>query len=211
MTIEKNNKDKKISSILLCAGKSSRMGQEKALLQVGNGTVITRILNILAPISESIVIVVSKNYEVIKQHLIDSYLELDNVHFVVNENAEKGMFTSIKKGLSHATKDLPTLLHMNDQPFVPEEIYEELIECLDDEHQIFQPSTIVDGAPRAGHPIIFNTQFRDFVISQSDNSNLRDVIRQHASQRKYLEVDDKRILQNLNTLEDFDKYKNIEI
>jgi len=82
MTIGRKFEENKISSIILCAGQSSRMGQEKALLQVGNETVITRILNNLYPISESIIIVVSKNVEKIKQHLIASYLELDNVHFV---------------------------------------------------------------------------------------------------------------------------------
>ena len=210
MTIGRECEAKKISSVLLCAGQSSRMGQEKALLRVGNETVITRILNNLYPISESIIIVVSKNFEKIKQHLTGSYLELTNVHLVVNESAEKGMFTSIKKGLSHATRDLPTLLHMIDQPFVPEEIYGKLIENLDIEHQIFQPSTIVDDLPRAGHPIIFNPQFRDFVISQPDDSNLRELIRQHTSKRKFLEVEDNRILQNLNTIEDFEKYKEIE-
>jgi len=207
MTIGRKYEAEKVSSVLLCAGRSSRMGQEKALLQVGNGTVITRILNNLYPISDSIIIVVSKNFEKIKQHLTGFNLVLDNLHLVVNENAEKGMFTSIKKGLSHARKDLPALLHMIDQPFVPEEIYKKLIDNLDNEHQIFQPSTIVDGLPRAGHPIIFNPQFRDFVISQPDDSNLRELIRQHTSKRKFLEVEDIRILQNLNTIEDFEKYK----
>lgn len=203
--------EQKISSVLLCAGQSSRMGQEKALLKVGHETVITKILNNLCPISDLVIIVVGKNFELIKEHLIKSYLDLKNIHFTINKNADKGIFTSIKKGLTIATTNKPTLLHMIDQPFVPKEIYEQLIESLDDEHQIFQPSTIIDGIPRAGHPIIFNHEFRDHVLKQPDEANLRDLVRDYSDRRKFLEVDDKRILQNLNTIDEFEKQrKNYE-
>ncbi|HPR17147.1 MAG TPA: NTP transferase domain-containing protein [Candidatus Cloacimonadota bacterium] len=200
---EKLREKRMVSSVLLCAGKSNRMGSEKAFLPVGNESAITSILNKLCPLSDYVVVVTGKNFETIKQHLIASYLELFNVQIVINENAEKGMFTSIKKGLAQVGGDKPVLLQMIDQPFIPAEIYSELVNILDDEHRIFQPSVLIDGQRKAGHPLIFSPTFREFLLHQPDEVNLRELIRQQGNKRKFLEVNDLRILQNLNTKTDF--------
>ncbi len=197
-----------ISSVLLCAGRSSRMRQEKAFLKIAGESAITRILNHLCPISELVVVVVSpNNFKAVKEHLIDSYLQLFNVHFAINENAEKGMFTSIQKGLDCAIKEKPTLLHYIDQPFIREEIYDDLIDILDNDHQIFQPSVKIEGKYRAGHPLIFNPQFRDYLLSFPDHANLQQIINQPQIKRKFLCVSDASVLHNINTKEELIKLK----
>ncbi|MFC1898149.1 NTP transferase domain-containing protein [Candidatus Cloacimonadota bacterium] len=194
-----------VDSILLTAGKSSRMGQDKALLQIGEITVIEKILRVLIPISESVNIIFSDNYELIKDHLLSSFLKLDNVHFAVNKKADLGMFSSIKKGFSVVSGKNPVLLQMIDQPFVEEEIYVELISSFDDDSLIFQPVVTINGKERIGHPILFSPGFIEKILSEPDEGNMRDLIRKFNHKRKLIPIDDERILQNINTPEDYER------
>jgi molybdenum cofactor cytidylyltransferase len=194
-----------ISSILITAGLSSRMGQHKALLKIGHISVIEYIMRELIPISEEVVIIVGDNYEAIKNHLLSSFLDLENVHFVVNQEAHLGMFSSVRKGFSFVSGQIPILLQMIDQPFVDENTYEKLVESFDQDHFIFQPEISQDGKFKVGHPILFSPNFREVILAESNEGNLRDLIRKFQNKRKFLEVDDPGILQNINTPEEFEK------
>lgn len=197
------------SSVIISAGKSSRMGRHKALLPIGRYTVLSRIVNNLSEYSESITIVVNEqNYEAIKSGLIASEIEWYGVQLVINKNAEKGMFSSVKEGLKHVVANKPTILHLIDQPFISDETYESLVENLDDEHLIFQPSIRIDGRFRAGHPLIFQPEFRDYLLSLPDETNLKEAMRNYRGKIKYVEVEDEAIIHNLNTLEDFSEKLN---
>ncbi len=194
-----------IESILLTAGRSSRMGQDKALLKIGEISVIEHILRELIPISESVIIVFGKNYELIKEHLQSSFLDLSNVHFSVNHQAHLGMYSSIKNGFSAVSGKNPVLLHMIDQPFVAEEIYTDLVESFDDTHLIFQPAITSGGKKKIGHPILFAPAFIKDILAEPNDGNLRGLIGKFPHKRKFVEVNDKGILQNINTLEEFKK------
>ncbi|MDO9576970.1 MAG: nucleotidyltransferase family protein [Candidatus Cloacimonadales bacterium] len=194
-----------IESILLTAGKSSRMGQDKALLKIGEISVIERILRELIPVSESIIIVFGENYELLKDHLLSSFLQLDNVHFAVNKKAHLGMFSSIRTGFIFVSGKNPVLLQMIDQPFIQKETYEKLIESFDDKYHIFQPVVKIDGKMKIGHPILFSPDFIKKILAEPDEGNLRDLIRKFDHKRKLREVLDRAILQNINTPQDLEK------
>lgn len=194
-----------LSSVIICAGRSSRMGQEKALLKIRNHTVLSYIICSLNEYSETIAIVVNEdNYKKIEDSLYETNIGCYGVHFEINKNAEKGMFSSIKVGLEAAVKEKPTLLHLIDQPFIKDETYDALEDSLDDEHLIYQPSVKFEGKFRAGHPIIFQPEFRDYLIKQPDDSNLKEIMKKFQDKIKYVEVDDVAILHNINTLEEFE-------
>ncbi|MDP4116856.1 MAG: molybdenum cofactor guanylyltransferase [Bacteroidota bacterium] len=48
---------KNITGIILCGGTSSRMGQNKSLLKLGDSTIIQRVVNLMSSLFESIIIV----------------------------------------------------------------------------------------------------------------------------------------------------------
>ena len=53
----------RIGGIVLCGGRSSRMGQPKALLPVGNEVMLQRIVRLLSSVVEPIVVVASADQE----------------------------------------------------------------------------------------------------------------------------------------------------
>ena len=93
----------KITAIVLAAGKSSRMGTNKLLLQLDDKTIIEHILDQLT------------NYEtlVITGHhpdKIKSFIQRYNCKEVHNPDYEKGMTTSLKTGLRAIDEDVDAVL-----------------------------------------------------------------------------------------------------
>ncbi|MCK4312733.1 MAG: NTP transferase domain-containing protein [Candidatus Cloacimonetes bacterium] len=197
---------RKIESIILSAGESSRMGKDKALLHIRKKRTVTIILEKLLTFSEKVYIVLGDNFKEVKKAVLKENLPFEKIEFIFNENHHLGMFSSIRKGFSVTSGEYPVLLQMVDQPFIPREIYREIIASLDDEHLIFQPSINLNGKLQAGHPILFSPKFKEIILNFSDNSTLRKVIREYQNKRKFVLVDDKVILQDFNTEQDFKKY-----
>lgn len=203
MRIDRRNGAEKISSVLLCAGRSSRMKEEKALLRISELTVIERILQMIIPMSDQVVIVVGANNQAIQDHLHSSRVNLDKIRLTVNEKAALGMFSSVKRGLSLITGAQPVLLHLIDQPFISRKVYEELIAGYDDENLIFQPCIETAGDIRIGHPVLISPALKQIILTAPDSTNLREIFRNH--RRKTVKVSDRQILQNINTKVDFNK------
>ena len=190
---------RRIESIILSAGKSERMGRDKALLRIENKTHIVLIIEKLLPFSENVYIVLGENLEAVRNEVITSNLNPEKIKFIYNQNHEQGMFSSVLKGFSAITGKYPVLLQMVDQPFLPVSIYRQLVGGLDEDHFIFQPYIQWNGRKRVGHPILFSTEFRNFLFANSDKPTLRDVIHLVPEKRKFILVEDEEIMQNINT------------
>lgn len=199
---------RRIESIILAAGKSARMGKDKALLKSNNKTHIILILEKLLPFSEKVNIVLGENLEAVRNEVVASNLDPGKIEFIYNQNHEQGMFSSILKGFGAITGKYPVLLQMVDQPFLSVSLYRQLVESLDEDHFIFQPYVLKNGKKFAGHPILFSIEFKDLLLANSDKSTLRDVIHQVSEKRKFILVEDEKIMHNINTKDEFNRIVN---
>ena len=190
---------RRIESIILSAGKSERMGRDKALLKINNKTHIVLILEKLLPFSESVYIVLGENLEAVRNEVIASNINSEKIKFIYNQNHEQGMFSSVLKGFDAITGKYPILLQMVDQPFLSVSLYRQLISALDEDNFVFQPYIKSNGKKLAGHPILFSAEFKDFLFSNSDKPTLRDVIHLVSQKRKFILVENEEIMQNINT------------
>ena len=99
-------KDLIITGLIVSAGKSGRMGSFKPLMDYNGMTFLQRVILNLNSVSEKIIIVTGFNSESLQKEAIKLFsnnsetFSSDKIRFVKNENYEKGMFTSLQKGLS---------------------------------------------------------------------------------------------------------------
>ncbi|MEJ2615608.1 MAG: nucleotidyltransferase family protein [Ignavibacteriaceae bacterium] len=191
-----------LNSLLISAGLSSRMGNFKPLLLFRNEPIVISIIKKLLPISSKVFVVTgfkeNELIKVIEDHFSKSELK-DNIVFVSNHNYEKGMFTSLQKGLSEAKECNWLLYHFVDQPQVPEKFYEDLISQIDDKSDWIQPSF----GGRKGHPVLLkNNLFKD-IIEAEENSTLKDVINTKNINKKIWNCSYKEILIDIDTPEDY--------
>jgi molybdenum cofactor cytidylyltransferase len=112
--------------ILLAAGSSSRLGRPKQLIEFQGKKLIQKAIEEAQKSkTDSLVVVLGWNPELIK-----SEFDSDHVPYVINENWEKGMASSMQTGLRFLReKEAPDqlILMLCDQPFVDADLLNRLI------------------------------------------------------------------------------------
>ncbi len=194
--------------IVLSAGQSSRMGSDKALLDIDGIPAIVHILNKVISLSDNIYIVLGDNFDAVKSEVLAYFGDLKTINFIHNEIHRKGMFSSVQKGFESVSGKNAVMLQLIDQPFISQNIYNELVSNYDPQNLITQPSYIKDGSKRGGHPLLFASGFKEIVLSYAVDSQLNEVINNNSDRRKFIEVNNESILHNINTKKEFnDKSK----
>ncbi|VEF46401.1 formate dehydrogenase family accessory protein FdhD [Bacillus freudenreichii] len=110
-----------MNTIILAGGRSSRMGQNKALMKIGGTRVIDRIAAEFQPISEKIIVIANDPTQY--KHL-DAVIHEDEPVFK-GEGPLAGIFTGLK-----AAGDGPCLVVACDMPFASAELGCELVSIL---------------------------------------------------------------------------------
>lgn len=116
---------KKPSILILAAGASSRLGQPKQLLKLGEKTLLTQICESALSIeNQGIVVVLGANCEAIKPTI--NHL---SVQIIFNEKWAEGMGSSISCGIIAVCQESDAvLLLLCDQPLVTAVVLEKLLE-----------------------------------------------------------------------------------
>lgn len=175
-----------ITGIILAGGMSKRLGTNKMGVLIGNKSVIQHTIDNMIE-TVDFVIVVTGHYKV------DNIQPHSKLKILENKNYKDGMFTSIKAGIKDAKGDV--FIIPGDYPMVKKDTYNKI---LSNTGSIIVPTYY----GRRGHPIYISEELVDDLKNESLSSNLkvwRDKHKVH-----YLEVDDKGILQDLDTKEDYE-------
>ncbi len=173
--------------IILAAGSSSRLGRDKALVDVGSQTLISWISRRLSSRVATITIVANEsNFAEITKIVSD-------VNVIVNRNPNEGRTGSLKVGIdsidSSGVKDYRLLVVPVDRPGFSDSTLDHLI-CSEE-----TCCPMKEG--RGGHPLVLTFEDVDKVRRSSANSPLREVI-----EASRFEVIDRFLELNIDTPED---------
>ncbi len=187
-----------IAAIVLAAGRSDRMGQNKLLLPLGDRTVLDHVLSAIeaAHVHETVVVLGYK-----PQDLIDAVTSRhDAVRVVINENYEHGMTTSFQKGLQALGRVDAAFLILGDQPALDTHLLDEMIQRLMDHQEALIVSPIHKG--KKGHPVLFHCSLFSEIMSLAKTATVRNVVRKHGGRLITIEAPEWTTM-DMNTPEDY--------
>jgi len=191
-----------ISTIILAAGQSKRMGQPKMLLPWENTTVLGKVIETIQQAGiEDILVVTGGAREEVKKIAIQH--KMRTIH---NENfAREEMLTSIQLGLrGQEAQSEATLICLGDQPQVEEESVRKVCNIFrENKSSIVVPSYQM----RRGHPWLIARELWDEVLQMRAPESMRDFLNTHKNDIFYVELDTPSILMDLDTPSDYLKYK----
>jgi molybdenum cofactor cytidylyltransferase len=189
-----------VSAVLLAAGKSERMGQNKLLLPFGGRTVIQRTLDslIASRAGEVIVVLGSKAQE------INASIGGRRALVVLNPNFAKGMSTSLIKGLGMVNSQARFIIvALGDQPLITPRVYNQLIEAAQNSGKgIIIPTC----KGERGNPIVISTRYRAEMLKQTGDIGGRELLRAHPDDVLEVPVDCEGVVVNINTKEEYEKH-----
>ena len=180
------------AGLVLAAGESRRMGSPKALLRYRGETFLDRVVRMLGAHCAPVIVVLGAGAEEIRAQAQRP------ATFVENANYRSGQTSSMQAGLravpAHSAGVLFTLV---DHPAVdPETIAALAAEA--------EPGLLVR-VPRhhgeRGHPIWFSSALIPEFLALPEDGAAREVVRRHAAETGFLEVDDAGILADIDDVE----------
>ncbi len=186
-----------IAVLVLAAGLSSRMGRQKALLPIKGETIIEHLVSVFHENDVKVFIVTGyRGQDVVRT------LKNREVTFVENPKYELGMFTSVQAGVRVLQPAIDGFFVMPvDIPLVKSETIKSMI----NEHKKSPGKIIypVFGGKR-GHPPLIPGNLVPVMVHWSKEGNLRDILNSYSDLALEVEVDDKGILIDIDTLDDYE-------
>jgi len=182
-----------INSVILAAGLSSRCEKYKLSLIIDKKTIIEKCLEGLYDISDKIIIVTGHNKKLINKILIN----YEKCEFIYNKDFEKGMFSSIKKGVFEVESERFFLIPA-DYPLVKKSTYKILLK---NEGDFIVPSF----KRKCGHPVLLSKKIKEKILQKEDDYSLKKIRNEVGF--KIVEVEDEGILKDIDVYEDYIKMK----
>jgi molybdenum cofactor cytidylyltransferase len=170
----------KIFAIVLAAGKSSRMGSNKLLLQLNNKLIIEHILEKLT------------NFETV---VVTGYLseEITNIvkrygaKTVYNHEYEDGMITSFQAGLKVTPNDVDAVfLVLGDTFGFKKSLLDVMVQKMESSRTLLV-SPIFEG--KRGHPVLVDRKLFPEFLSTKEGYTIKDIILRHEDNHAYIDGD----------------------
>ncbi len=190
-----------ITAIILAAGQSKRMGKPKMLLPWGGTTVLEKVIATFKAANVDEILVVTGG----KRQQIEALVK-DSARTVFNPNyAEGEMLSSVQIGLAGLLPGTEAaLIGLGDQP----QVQGRSVQLVIDEYRTSGASIIVPSFQmRRGHPWLVMRDHWGEILAMRSPASLRDFLNNHADEIHYVAVNSDSILQDLDTPEDYLKFK----
>lgn len=187
----------KPAGIILAAGRSSRMGRDKANLPYRGSTFLNHLIGLLEPRVKPLVVVLGHNAELIRP-TIDSRFP---VTVAVNPNFQQGMLSSLQAGIRALPADSEAALFtLVDLPGVTADTIERLLAAFDPGTQLL---TIPRCDGRRGHPVIARRAVLEEIVALPPNDSPKSVIHARRAETVFVDVDDAEIFRDVDLPEDY--------
>jgi len=192
----------RIGAVILAAGMSSRMGEAKQLLRLGENTLLGQVVeNVRASSVDEIVLVLGHAAETIKERVA-----IQSLKVVMNEAYRQGMGTSLRAGLSALPAGVDAaLIVLADQPFVRSATLDLLI----DQYQRSNAQIVIPIYKGfRGNPVLLDRSVFSEVMALSGDIGCRAIFGNHLEGIVKVPVEDVGILLDLDSKDDFERLQH---
>lgn len=191
----------RVGAIVPCAGRSSRMGTSKALLDADGVSFVRRVVGTLIAGGADPVVVVVRNgggAEAADALAGGAYV-LVNPH--PDDPIRGGPISSVREGIRVMPDDVAgVLLHPVDYPRIMPHTVAALVSAFVREGAAV---TVPTWKRKSGHPVLFHRALFDELSTLGLPEGARTVVRRHEGARRELPVDDSGVLDDLDTPTDY--------
>jgi molybdenum cofactor cytidylyltransferase len=192
-----------IGAVVLAAGKSSRMGRPKMVLPWGNTTVIGQVANTLISAGVGDVSVVTGGARL----EVANALKALPIRIVFNPDFNNNqMMLTLQIGLAALGDSVEAaLVVLGDQPQLEVRVVRKVIATY---HEQKPPLIIPSYQMRRGHPWLLARPCWKTLLELEPTVTMRKFLNENAADITYVNVDSPSILQDLDTPEDYKRYRS---
>lgn len=190
----------RIAGIILAAGASTRMGEDKALLAWKDKTFLEHLLAALRNSRVGLVrVVLGANAEEVRKQI-----QFGTPEVVVNRDWQKGQLSSLLAALDSLPRGMVegAVVCLVDHPCVSSRLIQTLLEGF---QQSGKPIVIPTYQGRRGHPVVFSATLFDELRAAPMEVGARHVVRQHAGDILEVATEEEGVVLNINDRAAYEK------
>jgi len=195
-----------VGAVVLAAGKSERMGQNKLLLPLNGKALIEGVLNALsaAGIGEQVIVLGYKPEQVVEA----LKPRLNTLKIMVNEDYEQGMISSFQVGLQMMSYVDAAFLVLGDEPIFDPNLLNKMIQQMENSQgKALIVSPIHKG--KKGHPLLFHRRLFTEILSLKSPQTIREIVHRHADRLLTIEAPQWTIM-DIDTPEDYARISSLK-
>src|SRR5512147_283473 len=173
--------------VILAAGESSRMGRDKALLPWRGTTFLGGQIDLLAPLTEMVIVVGGKNAP-----QLEPLVYASSAYLMVNPDPQRGQFSSLRLGLQEVMnhgRDAAIVALVDRPPASPETVALLKNRFLERVAQGVW-AVVPRHGEHNGHPLVVGREMINAFLSAPPTATARDVEHAHKQHIEYVTVDD---------------------
>jgi molybdenum cofactor cytidylyltransferase len=193
-----------ISAVVLAAGRSQRMGEQKLLLPLGGKPVLQRVLESALASDLAEIVCVVRDLKTVRRHVC---LVNERLLWLVNYAADQGQSSSVIAGLwaIHPKSDGAMFL-VGDQPMLRSELIDALIARFEQtDALIVAPS--FHGITR--NPVVFRRDIFPELLKLKGDRGGRSLIKKHRDKTAVVEWKDELPFIDLDVPADYERLKEL--
>lgn len=188
------------AGVILAAGDSTRMGQDKALLTWQGGTFLSAAINVLKPLTELVIVVGGKNTNSLLPTIYQT-----GAFITENHHTERGQFSSLQIGLQEVLnrgRDT-AIIALVDRPAPHIKTVQAIKRHYLDALETGAWAVVPEFEGKHGHPFVAGREMIERFLRAPQDSTARDV--EHAAQQhiSYFKVNDPLVIANVDTPEQY--------
>jgi molybdenum cofactor cytidylyltransferase len=187
-----------VSAVVLAAGRATRMGRQKVLLDLGDRSLVQRAVDAaLESRAAETIVVVGCDAPAVSESLRDRPVKI-----VVNIDYELGMSTSLRAGIGAVGSGCDAVVFLlGDQPFVSAEVIDLLVARFARTGAwIVRPS--VDGRPC--HPVLMSASLFPEILDQRGDLGGREIAQRHLERQQLVPLDASWLQMDIDTPEEYE-------
>ena len=176
--------------IILAGGFSSRTKNNKMSLEIDHKPILIHTIEAMLPFVDKIYLVTGHYDTQIRSFIKEN----EKISIIYNKDYEKGMFSSVLKGVSCVDDDF--FIIPGDIPFVNARTYDALLKGS-------KPVRYPTYKGKDGHPLFIKKELIQALKDEGMDSNLKAF--RDKQDKEAIEVDDKFVLRDIDTIEEYEK------
>jgi molybdenum cofactor cytidylyltransferase len=191
-----------LSAIVLAAGMSTRMGQNKLLLDFKDKPLIAHAVDtLLASEIDEVIVVLGNEADKIREKLRGKQVKL-----VENPDFREGLSTSVRAGVNAVSRQADGIMvYLADQPLLEPADVNRILRAFTHAKEVSKSIIVPFFDGQRGNPVLLDSSYRETILGVIGDVGCKGVIKRYPDQVFVVEMESDHVVRDVDTIQEYEE------
>jgi molybdenum cofactor cytidylyltransferase len=190
-----------LSAIVLAAGMSTRMGQNKLLLDFKDKPLIAHAVDtLLASEIDEVIVVLGNEADKVREKLRGKPVRL-----VENPDFREGLSSSVRTGVNAVSRQADGIMvYLGDQPLLEPADVNRILRAFTHAKEVSKSIIVPFFNGQRGNPVLLDSSYREAILGVIGDVGCKGVIKRYPDQVFVVEMESDHVVRDVDTNEEYE-------